>query len=359
MGRFYPTPLTEFKTLGQDVCTEQGLCEILHVAMEVAGAEALLKIRPYVKESDDEAYVGIYNACFNDYDDIRRLSVEDFRKTQRAPSYSSDGLLIAEWNGVAVGIVDAYVDPLRAERKGFVQSLGVLPQFRRRGIGKELARRAIMSLKGRGMKIADAWAQTDREGCVRLYRGLGFREIRAFSMMEADLASVPSKLGENEDVAIRKADLENDKDVRLLNKLDNEAFREHFNFRPRTLEETRYMLFEMPWFKGQNWFLAEDAGAPVGFLGTGIDVGLNEEKNLAWGWILDIGVLKPLRRRGVGARLMLHGMSVLKDVGMRNAILYVDDMNPTGAIKLYEKVGFKVARKNLTLELKLEESGPE
>jgi len=51
---------------------------------------------------------------------------------------------------------------------------------------------------------------------------------------------------------------------------------------------------------------------------------------------------------------MLHGMRVLKDAGMRNAMLYVDDMNPTGAIKLYEKVGFTVAKRNLTLELKLE-----
>ena len=332
----------------------QGLCIILRVVMGVSGARALLRIRPYIKGTDDEAYIGIFNACFNDYDDIRRLTIEDFRKTQEAPSYSLDGLLIAEWNGIAVGIVDAYVDPLREEPKGFVQSFGVLPRFRRRGIGKELVRRAVESLKTRGIKTANAWAQTDRESCIRLYGSFGFREIRAFSMMEADLASVPSELGEKKDVAIRKADLESDGDIQLLNRLDNEAFSEHFNFRPRTVDETRYMLFEMPWFKGQNWFLAEEAGNPVGFLGTGIDIGLNEEKNLSWGWILDIGVLKPQRRQGVGARLMLHGMRVLRDIGMRNAMLYVDDMNPTGAIKLYEKVGFKVARRNLTLELRLE-----
>jgi ribosomal protein S18 acetylase RimI-like enzyme len=172
-------------------------------------------------------------------------------------------------------------------------------------------------------------------------------------MMKADLSLLLSEVGENKDVTIRSADLDSDEDVRLLNRLDNEAFREHFNFRQRTVDETRYMLFEMPWFKGQNWFFAEEAGNPVGFLGTGIDIGLNEEKNLSWGWILDIGVLKSQRRQGVGARLMLHGMRVLKDIGMRNAMLYVDDMNPTGAIKLYEKVDFKVARRNLTLELRL------
>ena len=314
----------------------------------------MLRIRSYVKGTDDEAYVEIFNACFNDYDDIRRLSIEDLKKTQEAPNYSSEGLLIAELDGVAVGMVDAYLDPLREEPKGFIQSLGVLPRFRRRGIGKELVRRAIESLRARRMKTANAWAQTDREGCIHLYRSFGFREIRAFSMMKSDLASIPSELGEKKDVTIRNADLGSDGDIQLLNRLDNEAFREHFNFRLRTLDETRYMLFEMPWFKGQKWFFAEEAGNTVGFLGTGIDFGLNEEKNLRWGWILDIGVLKPERRQGVGARLMLHGMRVLKDAGMRNAMLYVDDMNPTGAIKLYEKVGFTVAKRNLTLELKLE-----
>jgi mycothiol synthase len=322
--------------------------------MEVSGVKALLKIRPYVKSSDDETYVRIFNACFNDYDDIRRMTIDELRKIQAAPNYSSEGLLIAEWNGSVAGMVDAFIDPPREEPKGFVQSLGVLPEFGRRGIGKELVKKALESLKARGMKVANAWAQTDRESCIHLYRSLGFHEIRAFSMMKASLASLPSKVGENKDVTVRNVDLDSDEDVRLLNRLDNEAFREHFNFRPRSLEETRYMLFEMPWFKGQKWFYAEEAGNPVGYVGTGIDVGLNEEKNLEWGWILDIGVLKPQRRNGVGARLMLHGMRVLKDVGMRDAMLYVDDMNPTKAIKLYEKVGFTVARKNLTLELKLE-----
>jgi len=322
--------------------------------MEVSGVKALLRIRPYAKGSDDETYVRIFNACFNDYDDIRRMTIDELRKIQAAPNYSSEGLLIAEWNGSVAGMVDAYVDPPREEPKGFVQSLSVLPEFRRRGIGKELVKKALESLKARGMKVANAWTQIDRESCIGLYGSFGFHEIRAFSMMKASLASIPSAVGENKDVRVRSADLNSDEDVRLLNRLDNEAFREHFNFRPRSLEETRYMLLEMPWFKGQKWFYAEEAENPVGYVGTGIDVGLNEEKNLKWGWILDIGVLKPQRRNGVGARLMLHGMRVLKDVGMRNAMLYVDDMNPTKAIKLYEKVGFTVARKNLTLELKLE-----
>jgi ribosomal protein S18 acetylase RimI-like enzyme len=64
-------------------------------------------------------------------------------------------------------------------------------------------------------------------------------------------------------------------------------------------------------------------------------------------------VLKPYRRQGVGARLMLQSMKTLKAMGIEDAILYVDEMNPTNAIKLYEKLDFKVATKSIIYPLQL------
>jgi ribosomal protein S18 acetylase RimI-like enzyme len=54
--------------------------------------------------------------------------------------------------------------------------------------------------------------------------------------------------------------------------------------------------------------------------------------------------------KGIGTRLMLHGLVTLKAKGMTKAELGVDDFNPTKAMKLYEKVGFKVVKKDLTYE---------
>jgi len=99
----------------------------------------------------------------------------------------------------------------------------------------------------------------------------------------------------------------------------------------------------MPWFRQQAAYFAVLQNQHVGFVAAGIDEGLNQEKNVAYGWILDIGVLKPHRRKGIGTTLMLHSMRRLKDQGMSDVLLYVDDMNPTKAIRLYEKLGFKTA----------------
>ena len=63
---------------------------------------------------------------------------------------------------------------------------------------------------------------------------------------------------------------------------------------------------------------------------------------------MDIGVLKLNRNRGIGTALMQRGMEFLKSKGMIEVELGVDDSNPTKAIELYNKVGFKVVHKDLT-----------
>jgi len=77
---------------------------------------------------------------------------------------------------------------------------------------------------------------------------------------------------------------------------------------------------------------------------------ITQKKNAKSGWVLDIGVLKPHRRTGIGTKLMLHGMNLLRAKGMTVAMLSVDDWNVTKAMRLYEKVGFKVVKKDVFYE---------
>jgi len=313
----------------------------------------LLKIRPFRKGFDEQVFVSIFNAAFGDYDDIRSMTLEEMKKMEEFPSFNVDGMFIAEWNGETAGMINAYVDKLREEEKGFIQWLGVLPKFRGKGIAKKLVEKSIESLKQRGMKVAETWAQTDREACVHIFESLGFKQARVTSIMKRSLKNIPCNIGENMEVTIRDMQMKNEEDIKLLNRLDNETFKEHFNFRPRTIEETKYALFEMPWYNEQKWFFAVLDNQPLGYAGIGIDEGLNKEKNMKWGWILDIGVLKLYRKKGTGTRLMLHSMQSLKSSGMEQVLLYVDDMNPTNAIKLYEKLGFKALRKSIIYQLSL------
>ena len=313
----------------------------------------MLKIRPFVQGSDEEIYVRIFNVAFGDYEDIRDMTLDEMLRMEESPTFNADGLFIAEWNGKTAGMVDAYVDKLRNDQKGFIQSLSVLPEFRRKGIARKLVEKAAKSLRQRRMKVADTWAQSDREGCVSLFESLRFKLIRVTSLMKRSLANVTIDGGVNEQILIRKAQLRDENEIFLLNKLDNEAFKEHFNYRPRTIDETKYSLLETPWWKEQEAWFAILNKEPVGYVVGGIDADLNKMKNVRYGWILDIGVLKPFRRRGIGSSLLRYSLNWLKSREMDDALLYVDDMNPTEAIKLYEEVGFEVSKKNFIYQLAL------
>jgi mycothiol synthase len=310
----------------------------------------LLKIKRFTQGSDEEIWVRVWNAAYKEYDDLRQITADEFRIFEKAPFFDSQGRFIAELNNKAVGIIHAHVDKKRKEKKAFVQSFGVIPEFRGRGIEEELAETALKELKSRGMEAVQGWASDSREDRMRLWENLGFKLVRKFSLMKRGLDRIQSGIGENEKVVLKPLRMDVDEDVRVLNWLDNECFKEHFNYRPSTVEETTYRLRKDPFFKDQAWFFAFLNEKPVGYIGVGVDEKYNVERSVQCGWILDIGVLKPIRLRGIGTRLMLQGMKTLKAKDMTTVMLGVDDGNVTKAMKLYEKVGFKVVRKDLTYE---------
>ena len=192
----------------------------------------MLKIRTFVVGRDEAIWAYIASGAYRDYEDFRSLSVEEMQKLEKSPTFDSSGMFIAELDGKPAGIVNAYVDKFRKEKKGFISWLGVLPEYRRRGVGKALAQKAIESLKERGMEIAETALDSTREVCIRLFEDLGFRLIRSSSFMKMSLDKIPFNIGENREVDMRKLDVTSEEDIILLNNLENECFKEHFNYRP-------------------------------------------------------------------------------------------------------------------------------
>lgn len=311
----------------------------------------MLKFREFMKGEDEEVWLRIRNASFKEYDDFRPATMEDMENWEKSPGFDPVGMFIAELDEEPVGRVQAYIDKQREEKKGFIQGLAVIPQFRKKGIGLRLATKAIESLKERGMETAQCWVRNNKPICKHLFESLGFEVVRVFSTMRRDLGEIPSNIGENQDVKIRVMN-EGVEDIELLRRLDNEAFSEHFNYRPSTIEEWKHE-FSHPDFDRHGWFFAISEDKPVGHVGAWIDSKFVKFKGIKRGWIATIGVLKPHRRKGIGTSLILRDMDYLKSQGMTEVELGVDDLNQTEAIKLYKKVGFKVIRKDLTYEKKI------
>ena len=312
----------------------------------------MLNIRRFAQGVDEPAWVEVLNAAYRDREDWRAITVEEFLMEEKHPSFDSEGRLIADLDGRPVGTVHAHVDKLREDGKGFIR-FGVIPEFRGGGLAKQLIETAQRELKARGMTIAQTGVESEEADYTQLLEGLHFKSVRVFSMMEIDLAEVPQNVGENRQVAIRPLQKVLEQDIKLMNWLVNESFKEHFNFRPRTLEETRSSLLSHPYLKEQEVFFAVLGGEVAGYVGVAIDEKYNLEKTVKTGEVFGIGVLKTYRGRGIATRLMLHSLEALRAKGMTKAMLGVDDYNPTEAMKIYERVGFRAKKKYCTFEREL------
>ncbi len=312
-----------------------------------------LRIREFVQGQDEAVLADLMNKSFKGFEEFRSVSALDIAMKEKAPNFVGSRIFIAEVDGKPAGIVRTHVDKARTEKKGLLRMLGVAPELRRRGIGTALANRGIENLKERGMETVESEAALDGVGAVEFWEHLGFKRVRVFSLMKRSLEEMPSGLGENRDVWLRamvKGQLE---DMTLINSLENQAFSEHYNFRPHGVEETRYFIEQEPMFRDQEWLIAYLRDSAVGYVGLGIDAKSNLEKKVKAGWIMDVGVLKAYRRKGIGATLLIEGMKWLKTKGMTEAMLGVDDQNVTKAMQLYEKLGFVATRKDAAYQKSL------
>jgi len=304
------------------------------------------RIRPFVLGQDEETWVDIDNRAWRGDPDMVPLTAAEFRVTEAAPGFSNEGRFIAEVDGAPAGRVLGFVDPLRKGTRGFVYGLDVVPECRRRGIGAALLRKALASLADRGMDEVQADTYEDCVAARGLLARHGFHQIREFSRMARDLAELPRDVGEHRTVELTPLGRKPE-DARLLTRLSNEAFREHFGFRDSPAEEEQFWMEHARDVGYRDaTVIARIGGEPVGFLVYGHNARENERLGLNRGWIYSLGVLKPHRGRGIAKTMLLYGMARLRESGRAEVVLGVDDSNVTHALSLYERLGFRVARRS-------------
>lgn len=63
------------------------------------------------------------------------------------------------------------------------------------------------------------------------------------------------------------------------------------------------------------------------------------------GWVHDVAVRRPWRRRGLGLALLRRAFGAFHHRGTRRVELGVDAQSPTGAPRLYEGAGMRATHK--------------
>jgi ribosomal protein S18 acetylase RimI-like enzyme len=172
----------------------------------------------------------------------------------------------------------------------------------------------------------------------------GYRVVRHSFTMEIELRDEFAPVEPPEGIAFRTFDP--DRDERRVYDCLNDAFAENWGHRPEPIEHWRARTIAGDRFDPELWWLADDGDDLAGFSLNG----WHFSGDPRCGWVATLGVRRPWRRRGLGVALLLHSFADFQRRGATRVGLGVDAENPTGAVRLYERVGMRAVRRNDTYE---------
>jgi mycothiol synthase len=319
---------------------------MIETRIQIPDAPAIpgLRFRMFDPARDYDAFVDLACAA-NVADGVDYLPTIDGVRSDDAHGGEFDprrDRILAEIEGDLVAAAETHVrtrDEIGVhEVEGWVR-----PAWRRRGLGRALlhwteARAAAVALvDGRPPRRAlSAWPDEEQVGATSLYEAEGYAIVRYGFLMVRNLADpiaaapLPSGL-EIRPVAVA--------DHRRIWDADTEAFRDHWNSGERT-DEDFASWFDKPELDTGLWRVAWDGDEVAGSVMNFIWPKENEVLGLQRGWLEHVSVRRPWRRRGLAAALIAESLRALRAAGMTEAALGVDAENQSGALRLYEMMGF-------------------
>ena len=154
-----------------------------------------VRIRRY-DDADERALYEVDQASFAEHWGFRRMSFESFNEALHGEYWDPSLVFLAEAGERNVGFVVSFL----LQACGYVGGLGVLKEWRRRGIGTSLLRRSFAELAGRGMREVRLFVDAQNvDGAVALYEGVGMSVYRRYDTFDigtreaAELTGVPRR----------------------------------------------------------------------------------------------------------------------------------------------------------------------
>ena len=264
-------------------------------------------------------------------------------------------MLFAEVDGEAVGYCRTWWEVEGSGRWMGFQLGNVLPEWRRKGIGSTLLgfNEERLSQIARQLKdnselpaeapcLLDNFVSSTEKDRINLLERRNYEAVRyAFEMVRPDLNNIPD-LPFPAGVEVRPVEPEH---LRLIWEASNEAFRDHWGYIPDPWEAFQQMIDD-PDFDPSLWRVAWQGDQIAGMVLSFINKDENEMFGRKRGYTENICVRRPWRRQGLAKALIACSLVALKERGMSDAGLGVDAENISGALHLYQLMGYQVVKRS-------------
>ncbi|MBA2382566.1 MAG: GNAT family N-acetyltransferase [Chloroflexi bacterium] len=269
-------------------------------------------------------------------------------------------MLIAEIDGQVIGWARAYDFGFATDDGRMLNHSGhVLPAWRRRGIGRALLGGVQAELAHVRSSRSDpsgssagfhTWIFASNQSARTMLEADGYRPLRYVVEMTRSLADLP---------AIELPDGLSTRPVGALDRAPvlralNDAMQDHHGW-PEMSDDQMALMFDHP-VRGQFdvWQVAWCGDRVVGGVLGYVDADENLAMDRRRGYTEGIFTVRDWRGRGVASALITQNLRLLRDRGMTEAALSVDTENPTGALVLYERHGFREVDRVIVYRRELE-----
>ena len=271
-----------------------------------------------------------------EFGEAHGYSLDELRADWGELDLDRDAWLVVAPDGTCAGY--AYLRERRHVRLDV--EVYVHPEHTGRGIGTALIRltearaqeHVPLAPPGARVVLNNAINALNAGACALLERE-GYAPARYFWRMETELAEPPPAPAWPPGVAVRPCVPGEDEPA--FYSTAEEAMRDHWGHVP-TPFETWERRRKGPGFDPGLWCLALAGDEPAGAALCSASEGV--------GWVDTLAVRRHWRRRGLGLALLHHALGAFWHRGTHRVALGVDAASPTGATRLYERAGMRVAQ---------------
>jgi mycothiol synthase len=227
----------------------------------------------------------------------------------------------------------------------------VHPDWRGRGIGRallgwQLERGTQLHAERHPEAPArlTATVHTTMPSLEALVRRAGLEPARWFFHMERALTDLPPRRS-LEGVQLVPFSWDRDDDVRRAH---NAAFTEHYGSSARDVASWQVMFTGQPSFRPDLSVLAIGDGAVLGYALSYVSEATAAATGSRESYFGQIGVVPAARGRGLSKAVIIEALHAAAAADCQTAGLEVDSENVTGALGLYESLGFATHRTQIS-----------
>jgi ribosomal protein S18 acetylase RimI-like enzyme len=230
---------------------------------------------------------------------------------------------------------------------------GVRPDARGKGLGRRLVAwheaRARQQLATSDALIPGwimAYVETRAPQTISTFERAGFEIRRYFLELRRDLSEpiVDRPLADG----LRLVEWTADLDDEVLS-ARNDSFRDHWGSQSVTQENWTSYATGPHTRRDLSVLAVTPEGEVAGFVTTSVTEDDWPGQGFSSGYIGLVGVRRAWRGKGIAPSLLGSAMTAMKQVGLEKAVLDVDAENPSGALGLYEAVGFAESNRSVNL----------